>query len=141
PFLVACCPPHAVRHVQSIPMRAQFRAWVWPIGKTLLALAILSAVAWQFWRDLGNESLQNITIQWQWLVLSALLYLVGQIFSGWYWYRLLTIFGERPRLGVALRAYYLSQLGKYLPGKAWALMMRGALVGGPEVKVGVALIT
>ena len=27
-----------------------------------------------------------------------------------------------------------------MPGKAWALMMRGTLVCGPDVKLGVALI-
>src|SRR5207302_7053119 len=32
-------------------------------------------------------------------------------------------------------------LGKYLPGKAWALVMRGSLVRGPEVRLGVAIIT
>ena len=120
---------------------SRFLRWVWPLGKALLALAILVAVAWQFWRDLGHESLQNIEIRWEWLGLSALLYVLGQGFSSWYWYRLLLILGEKPRLLPAIRAYYISQLGKYLPGKAWALMMRGGLIKGPEVKLGVALIT
>jgi uncharacterized membrane protein YbhN (UPF0104 family) len=121
-------------------MNAWWRRWGWPCAKALLALAIVVAVGWRFWRDVHNEQLQHLTVDVPWLVLSAVLYLAGLAFCGWYWYRLLRVFGERPALGPALRAYYLSQLGKYLPGKAWALMMRGTLVCGPDVKLGVALI-
>jgi hypothetical protein len=112
----------------------------WPLFKALLAVAIIVAVGWRFWRDLHNEQLQAVAPDPGWLALSGVLYLAGLIFCAWYWFRLLQVFGERPRLGLALRAYYLSQLGKYLPGKAWALLMRGELVRGPDVKLGVALI-
>jgi glycosyltransferase 2 family protein len=121
-------------------MHPSLRRWAWPTCKALLALAILAAVAWQFWRDLHHESLQNLTIQWQWLAGSALLYVAGLGFSGWYWYRLLLTFGQRPLLAATYRAYYVSQLGKYLPGKAWALILRGTLIQGPDVKLSIALI-
>src|SRR5208282_4118702 len=122
-------------------MHSRLRRWAWPITKAVLALAIIIAVAWQFWRDLHHESLQNLTIQWEWVVLSAFLYVVGLSFACCYWYRLLVIFGERPLFLTALRAYHISQLGKYLPGKAWALLMRGSMIQGPDVKLSVALIT
>src|SRR5439155_13304880 len=118
---------------------ARLRRW-WPAAKLVLAAAILAAVGLQFWRDLHHEGLQTISLQPAWLVASALLYLAGMGFSAWFWYRLLVIFGERPAVSSAFRAYYLSQLGKYLPGKAWALMMRGTMVQGPNCKLGVALI-
>jgi glycosyltransferase 2 family protein len=121
-------------------MNERLRRWAWPLVKALLAVAIVGAVGWQFWGDLHREQLQQLSLQVPWLVLSALLYLAGLGFAAWYWYRLLVVFGERPALPAALRAYYLSQLGKYLPGKAWALMMRGTLICGPDVKLGVALI-
>ncbi len=103
-------------------------------------MAILFAVAWQFYRDLHHEGWQNLVVQWQWLALSALLYVVGLGFSAWFYYRVLTMLGARPRLLAVVRAYYLSQLGKYVPGKALALIMRGAMIRGPEVKLGVALV-
>jgi glycosyltransferase 2 family protein len=121
-------------------MHPRFRRWAWPICKALLAVAILVAVGLQFWRDLRHESLQDLSIRWQWLILSGLLYFIGMSFSGWYWYRLLVTFGEKPSLRTAYRAYFVSQLGKYLPGKAWALIMRGTLIQGPDVKLSVALI-
>jgi glycosyltransferase 2 family protein len=122
-------------------MHSRVRRWAWPIAKTLLALAIIIAVAWQFWRDLHHESLHSLTIHWEWAVLSALLYVIGLGFACCYWHRLLVVFGDRPLFVTAVRAYYISQLGKYLPGKAWALIMRGTLIQGPEVRLSVALIT
>src|SRR5579862_3750669 len=99
-------------------MQKRLPRWVWPIGKGLLAVAIVAAVAFQFWRDLGHEGLESVEIHWPWLVLSAVLYILGLSFSAWYWYRLLLNFGAKPTLRGAFRAYYVSQLGKYLPGKA-----------------------
>jgi uncharacterized membrane protein YbhN (UPF0104 family) len=121
-------------------MPARFRQWAWPISKVLLALAILTAVGWQFWRDLHHESLHDLRIHWPWLVLSALIYLIGMGFSCWYWYRLLVVLGEQPLLLKTCRAYYISQLAKYLPGKAWALLVRGTLVRSSGVKLSVALV-
>jgi glycosyltransferase 2 family protein len=121
-------------------MQSSFRRLAWPICKALVALAILIAVALQFWRDLHHQDLTNVSLRWQWLVLSGFSYIAGFGFAGFYWYRLLWIFGQKPTLLAALRAYYISQLGKYLPGKAWALLMRGALIQGPEVKLSIALI-
>jgi glycosyltransferase 2 family protein len=123
-----------------LPMKPWMRRWAWPGIKLLLAVAIVTAVAWQFWRDLHDERLPTLTAEPAWLIASALLYLAGMAFSARYWQRLLLIFGEKPALLPVLRAYYLSQLGKYLPGKAWALMMRGALIAGPDTRLGVAVI-
>jgi uncharacterized membrane protein YbhN (UPF0104 family) len=50
-------------------------------------------------------------------------------------------FGQRPGVFSTLRAYYIGHLGKYVPGKAVALLMRASLVAGPDVRLGVAVIT
>ena len=39
------------------------------------------------------------------------------------------------------RAYYLGHLGKYIPGKAWALLLRGQMVRGSGVRFGVAIVS
>ena len=36
--------------------------------------------------------------------------------------------------------YFLGQLGKYVAGKAWALLLRGGLVTGPHLGMTVAII-
>src|SRR5207244_6475766 len=70
---------------------------------------------------------------------SSDLYVVGLGFWGAFWLRLLHRVGLRPSAGAAFRAYYVSHLGKYVPGKAWAILMRATLL--PGVRPGVAALT
>src|SRR5581483_9474554 len=49
--------------------------------------------------------------------------------------------GQRPPAGAVLRAYYVSLLGKYVPGQALALLLRGLLARESGVRFGVALLT
>ena len=128
-------------------MSERGKKWAWRLGKTLLAAAILAGVIRQFYRDLSQPSdpdqphLDQLHLQPVWLVASGLLYLAALSLSAVYWYRLLWIFGDRPSFFKAYRAYFIGHLGKYVPGKAWALLLRGGLVRGPEVRLGVAIIT
>lgn len=120
------------------------RAWLrksWPLLKALLALAILVAIGRQFARDLSRPELWQRPLHFGWLGLSALLYLLGLGFSACYWYRLLAALGQRPAFLSTVRAHYIGQMGKYLPGKAWALFLRSNLIRSPTTSVGVAVLT
>jgi hypothetical protein len=120
------------------------RAWwrrSWPALKVVLIVAVLAGVGVQLARDLAKVDPSDLALRPAWLAVSGLLYLMALGFSAWFWYHLLWTFGERPAPLATARAYYLGHLGKYLPGKAWALFMRGALVQGREVRLGVAIIT
>lgn len=121
-------------------MRTWLRKW-WPVWKALLAIAILVAIGRQFARDLSRPELWHRTFHPGWLALSGVLYLVGLGFSSLYWYRLLHTLGQRTPFLAAVRAHYVGQMGKYLPGKAWALILRSNLVRGPETRVGAAVMT
>jgi len=122
-------------------MRPWLKRWGWPIFKGVLALAILAGVAWQFARDLRRTELNTLEFRWPWLALSAVTYVTALGFSALFWFRLLRIFGQHPTALPILRAYYIGQLGKYVPGKAWALLLRGGLVHGPQVHFGAAVLT
>jgi hypothetical protein len=132
-------------------------AWLrrfWPYLKVLLTLAILAAVGWQFVRILEAKELQGADqrrnpteILWDhirqarpgWLLASAAFYLTGLAISAIFWGRLQQHLGQQLPGAVAVaRAYYVSHLGKYLPGKAWALILRASLIQGPGVRIGVA---
>ncbi len=104
-------------------------------------LCILYLIGRQFVRDLQRPELMRRPLHAGWLLLSALLYVLGLSMSALYWKRLLGHLGAHPPLGSALRAYYLGHLGKYLPGKAWALLLRTSLVRGHGVGVGLAALT
>ncbi len=95
---------------------------LWFARSTLLAArAQLAASTWR-WRLAPG-----------WLVLSGLLYLLGMLFAGLYWYRVLHDLGQKPRLSEALRAYFIGHLGKYVPGKAMVIILRAGLLRGPRV--------
>jgi uncharacterized membrane protein YbhN (UPF0104 family) len=112
-----------------------------PVLKVVLTAAILVAVGRQFARDLQRPDLWQRPIHLGWLVLAGLLYPFGLALSALYWGRLLRAFGERPSTAGMLRAYYIAQLGKYLPGKAWALAMRVGLARADGVRLGAAALT
>jgi hypothetical protein len=114
---------------------------LWPVFKVVFRVAILVMIGRLFWRDLRNPDLWQHSIEWRWLVLSGMLYILGLGFSVVYWYRLLWSLGQRPGFAIAARAHYIGQLGKYLPGKAWALFLRANLARGPHVSLSVAILT
>jgi hypothetical protein len=121
-------------------MRSRLRRW-WPGVKVVFGLAVVVAVGWRFSGDLANPRLWSRPLHLGWILLSAVLYLAGLAFSASYWIRLLGHLGYRPPLGLALRAYYLGHMGKYVPGKAWAVILRTGLIHGCGVRLGVATLT
>jgi hypothetical protein len=113
----------------------------WPALRVVLVLAILGSVGWQLARDLAKLDLGELSLRPGWLVGCGLLYLAGLGLSACFWFMLLGVFGQHPAPLATGRAYFLGHLGKYLPGKAWALLLRGTLVRGSEVRLGAAIIT
>jgi uncharacterized membrane protein YbhN (UPF0104 family) len=110
----------------------------WPIVKVLLALAILWWIGKRFAQDLSRPELWQQPLAVGWLVPAALCYLGGLSWSALYWRRLLGHLGHRPPLAATFRAYFLGQLGKYVPGKALALVLRADLLRGVGVPAGLA---
>jgi uncharacterized membrane protein YbhN (UPF0104 family) len=122
-------------------MRTAWKRWRWPLLKGALGLAILTAIGSKFYIDLSRLDWTTLTLRSEWLVLSSVLYLLGLLPSAWYWHHLLRVFGQRPRRLTVLRAYFMGHMGKYVPGKAWALLLRGNFVRGPHTRFGVAIIS
>jgi hypothetical protein len=63
-----------------------------------------------------------------WLIVSGALYGLGLLPMGWFWHETLTALGQPAPLIATLRAYFLGHLGKYVPGKAMAVILRVAAV-------------
>src|SRR5262245_4837877 len=121
-------------------MQTGWRKW-WPWLKAVLVLAILLAVGRQFGRDLQRLDLGQRTLRWGWLFAAGAIYLLGLALSALYWYRLLRGLGQHPSANAVIRSYYLGHLGKYLPGKAWAVMIRTTVAAGAGVRLGVAVLS
>jgi uncharacterized membrane protein YbhN (UPF0104 family) len=120
--------------------RSQAKRWLILLAK----LCIVAVVAWGVHRAAGNavHELQKhwkpSDLQFGWFVVAMALYLVGQVPSALFWYRVLWALGQRPGLGSALRAHFIGHLGKYVPGKAMVVVLRTTLIRGPKVDTGLA---
>ena len=86
--------------------------------------------------DLGKPEFEKHlwNIRPGWLAAAGAFYLAGMlptaIFSG----RLLIALGQPVTLLCALRAFYISQIGKYVPGKAMVIVLRAGLLGGASIE-------
>jgi uncharacterized membrane protein YbhN (UPF0104 family) len=116
------------------------RAW-WKWVRIALAVAIIGGVGWQFAQLLAQPDLwaRPWRLRPGWLAACVAGYLLGLACWGTFWLRLLHRVGVHPPIGASYRAYYVSHLGKYIPGKAWAILMRATLL--PSVRPGVAALT
>jgi uncharacterized membrane protein YbhN (UPF0104 family) len=123
-------------------MRSSWRAW-WPWLKAFLAVAVISAVGWQFAKVLREPELWESSLQPQplWLLLAALLYMLAFTFPWLFWHHLLRVVGSPAPATATARAYFIAHLGKYVPGKMLALVLRAGLMRGAGVSAGVAALT
>jgi glycosyltransferase 2 family protein len=114
---------------------------LWPIVKWLFMAVILVAIGVKYWRDYDPDVWGRWLQRPHWLAIAGVLYLIGIGFSAIYWRGLLGCFGHRPGWLAVVRAYYIGHLGKYVPGKAWALFLRASLITGSGVPPGLATLT
>ena len=98
--------------------------------KAVVAVVVLWAVGRHVvrtWNDLAEHRL-TLHFEPAWLVVAGLLYLAGLSAYGVFYERILRASATPIRLVPALRAYLVSHLGKYVPGKAMVVVMRSGMV-------------
>lgn len=117
--------------------------WLIRGWKPALAVLILALVARHFLRILSQPELDPypFALRIPYLIPAAILYLGAHTCWAWFWVRLLRSEGAQVRFVDGLRAYFLSQIGKYIPGKAWVILIRVAMLrsaaGGTPLVVGI----
>jgi uncharacterized membrane protein YbhN (UPF0104 family) len=108
----------------------------WLVGG--LKLALMAVLCWFIYTAFasGRETLQDHTwtLEPAWLVFSGALYLAGMFPAAVYWYVVLVKAGQHVGFGESIRAYYISQLGKYVPGKWMVILLRRTLLRDPRVE-------
>ena len=107
-----------------------WKRWLKPAAK----LAIVALLTW-FLRGTLEDAKRQITEQrvqldLGWLVTSGVLYLLGQLPSALFWHRVMVRMGQNVRRYPAIRAWYIGQLGKYVPGKALVIVLRAGFLRG-----------
>lgn len=122
-------------------MNLEWKHWLVPAVKLVAAVAVLFFVGRRFYADLENLDLDQVELHPGWLIASAALYLLGMFPSAWFWRHVHDHFGYPMSLYVGVRAHYIGQLGKYVPGKALAILIRSHLVHAFGIPYGVSVIT
>lgn len=96
--------------------------------RKFLLLAVLAVVFWQL-MTLGRQiDWSQMRLRPGWLIAAVGTYLAGWLPCVWYWRKLIILQGVTVPWHVVLRSHYCGQLGKYIPGKAAALLIRGEMV-------------
>jgi hypothetical protein len=113
--------------------------FTWKYG---LPLVVIAAVSWYFYQKLNQPGLWNaVTPDVPWLVPAALVYLVAYTVWGLYYVILLNDQGAHAPTGTGLRAYFVSQTGKYVPGKFWVIVIRVGMLRGIGITRTAVVIT
>jgi len=110
------------------------------LGKTLVFALIVLWIARQLQKGWIEASQYNWRPQYFWLVASGVFYLLAFLPSAIFWFLSLRRFGQKPTFGRSISAFYYSQLGKYVPGKALVVVIRSALVASTDVRASVAAV-
>ncbi|HEX4143984.1 MAG TPA: lysylphosphatidylglycerol synthase transmembrane domain-containing protein [Pirellulales bacterium] len=108
--------------------RHQLIKWSLAVAK----LAVLGMLIW-FVRSALVKAFDDLEhhewhVAWSWLAAAACFNVLGMLPAADYWYRLLRACDQEIGPYAALRAYFVSQPGKYVPGKAIVLVLRAAMV-------------
>lgn len=120
------------------------RKWVLAV-EIALAVVIVVAVGLHFRKTLTgiNPAQLPLELRVQYLIPAALLYLLAHLCWSTFWVRLLHFEGVQVSWYVGLRTYYISQFGKYVPGKVLVPLMRMGMLrchGAHPVPVGVTAV-
>ena len=107
--------------------------------KIALFLAVLGFVGHRVQELFSEEVWTDVSLNWFTLVISGCCYAIGWLPAIWFWHRLLQRHQSKISWRTTIAAYYCSHLGKYIPGKASVLLIRGAMVrdGGGRFLSGV----
>jgi uncharacterized membrane protein YbhN (UPF0104 family) len=112
-------------------MNPERKKW---IGRLVVVakVAVATILCWFIYRAFvsGNETLSAHTwhVEPLWLAVSGALYLLGLLPQAIFWQRVAVRAGQPVELGEGIRAFYISQLGKYVPGKWMVILLRRAMV-------------
>lgn len=112
------------------------RAWRKWLLYALYA-AVFVAVLWGLRRTFANaleefrrlrQEEAGLQVSLPLCTLAGVCYFLGFLPAGWFWYRVLRWLGQPVTFFAAFRAYTIGQLGKYVPGKAWVVVLRAGFV-------------
>ena len=109
--------------------RKRIPRWIKPAVKLVLAAVVLLFVARHVvrtWNDMHSQG-RDIRLDPAWVGVSVAIYIAGLVLCGLFYADILAASATPIRVFPAVRAYLISHLGKYVPGKAMVVVMRVGL--------------
>lgn len=107
----------------------------------VLLIIVLVAVIWVVWKNVSEISSYSFEFKHSYLLASFIVIIINYFFCFLIWHRLTVSFGLHVPIIKAARGWFLSYLGKYVPGKIALLLVRMDAYGGYSgKKVAVATI-
>lgn len=114
---------------------AWFR-WIKPLRVVIAVLVAVAVIytAFKAERQLRESEFDLLRVGFGWWLGALGVYLVTMTMSFLFWHRVLIAFGQRPDRVQAMLAFFASQLGKYIPGKAMVVVIRTDMIRGEGVR-------
>ena len=116
---------------------ARHTAWKWI--QLVLTIAVVGFAGWYLWRqwNAATENGYRFEFQIGWLAAASAVVLTTFLLLVETWRRVLQQLGSPLSFGVAARVWFVSNLGKYVPGRIWALTTMAMMAGEHGVAVSV----
>jgi uncharacterized membrane protein YbhN (UPF0104 family) len=95
-----------------------------PLYNWILLSLVVIAVVWYIWENLGDITFHELKFNWILLTFGSISVIVAYLVSFFGWIRLTESFHLYAPLLETGKAYFLSQFGKYVPGKVGLLLVR-----------------
>jgi uncharacterized membrane protein YbhN (UPF0104 family) len=108
------------------------------VFRGVVAIVVIAALAWTIYKAIGQlqeQPMELSKINFGKLLLAIVAYLTTMTLSWAFWHRVLISLGQKPRKSKSLKAFFASQLGKYVPGKAMVVILRTDFVQDENVAV------
>lgn len=111
-----------------MPQRPHWKKWLF----ALIKLAVLLLLVWFLRATLRTAFAQLREHPWHvqpaWLLLAGCCYVLGQMPVPVFWCYLMRSVGQPVGMFETIRAWWVGQIGKYIPGKALVLVLRTGLL-------------
>lgn len=107
----------------------RWKRWLIPSVKLVVFGLVVLGITRMVMKSLDQFEEKSFAfgdIDFRWFAVCGLFYLLGMAPAWFFWHRTLLAMGQQPTYWESFRAFYLSQLGKYVPGKAMVVLMRAA---------------
>ena len=110
--------------------------WV-RLFRAFVALSVVIAVVYtavKTARQLQDNHFDFADVNLFWWLAAVGIYIATMTFSWLFWHHVLLALGQRATRTKTILAYFASQLGKYVPGKAMVVVIRTEMIRGDHVR-------